>query len=251
MSLFNFFKKSKIIINQPEKQNATTSSDRNLNVLESFKSKLTEIGYQVEWHSQYLALMVNSDLEIGATIVDVPGAHPSLIQLIISASHYKYFPNGIIEYVVGIATSLQDRINAALDNYINSIFLTIIDGFSDSHNPELDFMTIGNGNEILWHPKLGNLMTQGQWGELPLNEIFFNLLNDKITHQLTLNKINWLKIYISQKANGEIIGECLFNNEPWEAALNTITNYASGWDMIGEFKGLKQFIVFRRCDAYD
>lgn len=126
-----------------------------------------------------------------------------------------------------------------------------MDSFSDSHNPDLDFMTIVNDKEVLWHPKLGTLTVQGQWIKYPEGEPFFDLLKDKIHNQLTTNKINWLKIYISKRAEGEIIGECLFNNIPWEVASNEIFNYAKTWKMTDEFHGLKQFIMFRRCDGYD
>jgi hypothetical protein len=112
-------------------------------------------------------------------------------------------------------------------------------------------MAIINGKEVLWHPNLGSLHTQGQWNKYPQDKLFFDLLKDKIPEQLTSNKINWLKIYISKRVGGEIIGECLFNNVLWEAASNEIFNYAERWEMPGEFHGLKQFIMFRQCDAYD
>jgi len=111
--------------------------------------------------------------------------------------------------------------------------------------------TITNEKEILWHPKLGNLTLQGQWNEQPQNEPFFELLKEKIKPKLTSNKLNWLKLYISKRADETIIGECLFNNEPWEEGLIDITKYAETWKIKSNFQGLKQFIMFRRCDAYD
>jgi hypothetical protein len=121
---------------------------------------------------------------------------------------------------------------------------------SDSHDPDIDFISIVNGKEVLWHPTLGTLHSQGQWNKYPEGEPLYDLLKYQIHNQLTTNKINWLKIYISKRADGEIIGECLFNNKPWEVASNLIIDYAKT-EMSGEFKCLKQFIVFRRCDKYD
>ncbi|WP_183565958.1 DUF6348 family protein [Mucilaginibacter sp. SP1R1] len=251
MGLLDFFKKKTTNIHQPEQQTNTPPLNKNWRVLNVFEARLSEMGYSVKRHTQYLTLIVDDELEISFMIVENPGNHPSLMHLTVSASHPKYFQKGVIENVVGTGYSLENQANSALNNYINSTFLTIIESFSDRHNPNLDFTTTVNGKVVLWHPKLGSLCTQGQWNENPPDELFFDLLKDKIPDQLTSNKINWLKIYISKRANGEIIGECLFNNDPWEAASNEIFNYAKTWEMRGEFHGLKQFIMFRRCDASD
>jgi hypothetical protein len=92
---------------------------------------------------------------------------------------------------------------------------------------------------------------QGLWQEYPQYEYLFKILKDKIPAQLTDNKLNWLKIYISKRADGQIIGECLFNNVQWETGYEEIYKYAKSWYLIDEFRGIKQFIVFRRCDLYD
>jgi len=239
MGLLDFFKKKKAIIE-------TTGIDENQQVLNIFKAKLLEKGHQVEWHTQYLALVVNGELELSCLIIENPG-NANVMHLMISASHLQYFPNGIIENVAGFGTSPEERVNATLDNYIDSTFDTIIYGLSDTHDPELDFMT----SEILWHPKVGCFIALGQWEEYPPEDSFFNLLKSKIPSQLTSDKISWLKIYIFKKEDGEIIGECLFNNKHWQEGFTEISNYAKSWELPGEFHGLKQFIIFRRCDAYD
>ena len=95
------------------------------------------------------------------------------------------------------------------------------------------------------------MIMQGEWEEPPQGEPFFDLLKEGIPGKLASDKINWLKIYISKRADGEIIGECNFNNEPWDEATRLLYNYAANWAMPGEFKALKQFIMFRRCDKYD
>jgi hypothetical protein len=251
MGLFDFFKKKATDTKQPEKQNGEGSVDKNLYLLNALRLRLAEMGYQVERHPQYLALIVNAQVEIATMVIDEPGSHPSILHLMVAASHPQYFPKGIIENVVGIGLSLQDQVKSVLDNYINSTFSTIVEGFSDSHNQHLDFKAITGGKEVLWHPKLGNLSFQGTWREYPQNEPLFGLLKEKIPGRLTLNKINWLKIYISKRADGTIIGECLFNNEQWDAGSNLISEYAKGWKLNGEFQAIKQFIVFRKCDAYD
>jgi hypothetical protein len=251
MGLLRFFRKKFEEDIQVAQEVPKPFIDKNWYVFNAFETRLLEMGYEIEKHTQYLALIVSGELEIGFMVLENADNHPSIMHLMVSASHPKYFPNGIIENIVSAGYTLEDQVNTALDNYINSTFLTIIDSFSDTRNPDLDFMTVVNGSEVLWHPKLGTLMAQGQWDEYPKDELFSDLLKDQIPNQLTTDKINWLKIYISKRADGEIIGECLFNNAPWEAASNEIFDYAKTWDMPGEFKGLKQFIMLRRCDKYD
>lgn len=251
MGLFNFLKKKSTETAPAALQNNAVHIDKNLLVLEALDRTLVIMGYTVIRHPQYLALIVNDELELSVAVIENPDNHPYIMQLMIAASHQKYFADGIIENIVGIGTSIEDRVSSALDNYIDSTFFTVIDSLSDTHNPDLDFISTANDREVLWHPKLGNLLTQGQWYEQPQNETIFDLLKDTIPDLLVSNKINWLKIYISKQANGEIIGECLFNNSPWDTGLNEISNYTKTWKVPGEFCGLKQFIMFRRCDAYD
>ncbi|MCZ2357503.1 MAG: DUF6348 family protein [Bacteroidia bacterium] len=250
MGLFDFFKKKSSDSKQIDRQQPEPT-DNNSYLLETLRNRLIELGYQVDKNPQYLALVVNSEIEIATVIVDNPNNHPSILHLMILTIHPKYFPNGIEENIVGIGTNIQDKVNSVIDNYINTTFLPIIDSFSDSHNPDLDFSIIMNDKEVLWHPKLGNLTLQGQWNDQPENESLFEIIKDKLKYKLTSNKLNWLKIYISKRADGTIIGESLFNNEPWEEGLADITEYAKSWRLKSDFQGLKQFIMFRKCDVYD
>ncbi|MEZ4800265.1 MAG: DUF6348 family protein [Flavobacteriales bacterium] len=250
MRLFNFFKKKSSDSKQVDRQQPEPINN-NSYLLENLRNRLVALGYQVDKHPQYLALIVNSEIEIATVIIDNPNNHPSIIHLMTLTMHSKYFPNGIEENIVGIGTTIQDKVNSVINNYINTTFLPIIDSFSDSHNPDLDLSIIMNGKEVLWHPKLGNLTLQGQWSDHPENELFFEIIKGKLKDKLTSNKLNWLKLYISKRADGTIIGECLFNNEPWQEGLADITEYAKSWKLKSDFQGLKQFIVFRKCDAHD
>jgi hypothetical protein len=250
MGLFNFFKKKStesILKEEPINQ----SVDNNAYLLGTLKRKLLDMGYKVEQHPQYLTLIINSELEISTAIVDIQGAHPFLMQLNILTVHPVFFKQGIYESLAGIGKTMDKRVNSAVDSYLNSTFSPIIDGFSDTHDQEVDLMVNTNERKILWHPKLGDLLVQGQWDELPDGKLLFEILKDKVKPMLTDNKFNWLKIYISKRADGTIIGECLFNNQLWNDGLNDITKYAESWTVKGEFMALKQFIMFRKCDLYD
>lgn len=251
MGLFDFFKKKTVSDNAVEIPKQGKPIDKNLYFLEAFENKLIGLGYEIERDPEYLAFVVNSELEIQTLIINNPNHHPSIMEVMVLAIHSKYFPNGIKEFFVGTGATIEDQVNSALVNYIGSIFLTLIDGFSDTHNPNIDFVVNNNGKNILWHPKLGQLNSQGKWRDYPPEEHFFELLKELIPDKLTANKINWLKIYICKTFDGKIIGDCLFNNEHWEEGLSMISEYANSWTVNVDLLALKQFIVFRRCDKYD
>ncbi|GAB0157342.1 hypothetical protein CHRYSEOSP005_26150 [Chryseobacterium sp. Alg-005] len=246
MGFLDFFKKKQ---NTEENKPATNESvrpqaDPNIFLLETLKTKLIDKGYEVEWHPQYLALIINSELEIATVILDRPDYHPSLIHLMIVTIHPTYFPDGIAENIVGVGSTIEEKTDSVLNNYLNTTFEPIIDSFSDTHDPELDF----EYNKLLWHPKLGNTVLQGDWEGPSENEFLFKLLKDKIPKKLNNQKFNWLKIYVAD-SNGNITGECLFNNEPWDEGLEILSDYIRSLNNKKVFIGLKQFIMFRKCDA--
>lgn len=251
MGFFDFFKKKSSNKEEPENFQTHQPVDDNSYLLEQLKSKIEKLGYSVRINPQYFSIIVNSELEIATLIIDNPENHPSILHLMIVSINPKYFPEGIEENIVGVGTTIHDKVDSVTNNYINTTFFPLINSFSDTHNPELDFTTITDDKEILWHPILGSLTLQGQWEEQPQEELFFQTLKEKLKPKLSSNKINWLKIYISKRGDGTIIGECNFNNEPWQEGLNEINKYAETWEMKTDFKGLKQFIVLKKCDKYD
>ncbi|AYL96824.1 DUF6348 family protein [Mucilaginibacter celer] len=245
MGLFNFFKRKQTERNQ--KNNAIQPISDNEFLVQILKARLIELGYEVELHPQYLALIINSELEIATAIVDNPGAHPYVMEVMFLTAHPVYFPKGVIENLAGIGESLGEKMEAAVDNYLTAIFPTVMDGFTDTHDPEFDFYK----NEILWHPKLSDLEVQGQRENLPPGDHLFNLIKEKVKPLLTDNKFNWLKIYVSKSAEGTIIGECVFNNQLWPEGTEAVIADAELWEVKGDFMALKQFVMFRRCDKYD
>ncbi len=121
MGLFDFFKKTSSASEKSERQE-TSLIDNNSYLIETLKNRLVQMGYQAERHPQHLALIVNSELEIATAIIDNPNNHPSILHLVVLTIHPKYFPKGIEENIVGIGTSIQDKINSVLENYINTTF---------------------------------------------------------------------------------------------------------------------------------
>jgi hypothetical protein len=246
MGIFNLFGKKKTA------KETSPVINQNSYLIDVLKSKLNTLGYEVEKNEEYLALTINSELEIAGTVIDIPNTHPSLIQIMILLIHPEYFPKGIIDNVAGIGSTIQEKIDSALENYLNTTFNTIMESFKENHIPEMDFTTKVNDRDILWHPNFGELVFQGEWKEFPDGEPLYEILKEKIKSKIKNQKFNWLKLYISKNSNNEIIGECLFNNEPWEEGLEMISKYAEKWGQnIEYFLAQKQFIVFKRCDAFD
>jgi hypothetical protein len=257
MGLFNLFKKKKNADNVTPQKNisepkqktqpqAQPAPDPNIFLLEVLKDSLETNGYKVERHTDYQAIIVNSEIEIATAIIENPEYHPLLMHLMVFTIHPVYFPQGIEESIVGMGNTIEEKVQSVLNNYLTTTFEPIIDSLTDSHNPEIDLEI----NGIIWHPKLGNTASQGNWEgiDLPEHDTLFNLLKDKVSEKLTNNKMNWLKIYIS-KSNTRIEGECLLNNEFWEEGMQILAEYIQSIETQSEFIGLKQFIVFRKCDA--
>lgn len=248
MGLFDFLKRKSAVSRQPVSQQASLA-DRNFYLLEVLQRMLAEMGHRVDRHPQYLTLTVNQALEISTAIMDSPDYHPGILHLMILTTHPEYFPEGIEEHIAGIGATLQDKVASVTGNYIHTTFLPIMESFSDRHNPGLDLSVTADGKPVLWHPELGNLTLQGRWSDAPAAEQLFDLVRDKLESKLAFKKLHWLKMYISRQADGTIIGECNFDNEPWDEGLAAIKAYAESWAQKGDFLGMKQFIMFRRCDG--
>jgi|GEM_PF-3113879 len=242
MGLFDFLKKGPA----PEEHNI------NNQVIPLLKAELTALHHPVVYSDQDAALIINDVIKIKPAIINItPHPNASVLQLQVITIHKDYFPQGIEVNLAGIGTDVNDSLGSAISNYITTVFPVIIDSLSDSHYPEADFFSETGGREILWHPKLGDLFTQGQWESIPEGEAFFTLLQNDVKDKLMDQKLNWLKVYVARMPNGGIITECLLNNEVWEEGVEILRDSVQTWPQTPAFLGIKQFMMFRRCDAYD
>lgn len=247
MGLFDFFKSK-----TTEPVNTQPAVDPNAYLLSELKREIEALGYDVQKQEGLLSLTVNEHLEIATAIVPSPNSHPALIHVMLLMIHKEWFPDGIEEHLVGVGDSIETKVESALSNYMTTIFPVVMDAFTDTHDDKLDFLSIADGKEVLWHSKLGDIGLQGKWKDLDSPTEIFERLFEKIKHGILPNKkLNWLKIYLSRQPDGKIIAECLLNNTHWEEGHQELVRYAGSWKQKGEFLGQKQFIMFRRCDAYD
>lgn len=248
MGLFDFFKKKPEADQQPTAA-PTNSVDPNVYLLERLKVRITDIGYRAAKHPQYQSLIVNDKVEIATVIIDNPNNHPLLMHLMILTIHADYFPNGIEEHVAGLGETLAQKVDSVIDNYIDSTFSTIMESLSDKHYNDLDFtVTTANGNTV-WHTYLGTPILQGNWTTRPSYEAMYDLVKDQVQDKVRDSPFNWLKLYISKNDEGNIIGECAWNNEPWPEGLAALHQYAQTWGVQGAFYAMKQFVVIKKCAA--
>lgn len=222
-------------------------SDPGLYLMDRLKKRLLEQNYEVESNTHELTLSVNNALLIKATIIDAPELHPMLIAVHILTLHRQLFPDGIAENIVGMGEHLEDKVESALTNYFTTTFPPIIDSLSDSHFVELDYT---DNDGILWHPKPGDMVLQGQWEHSDMVRPLFDLLKEKLKGIKFESKINWLKMYMARQADGSLSGECLLNNEPWDDGFQEMCQQVQ-WEQPGKFSGQKQFVMIRRCDVFD
>ncbi|MGL5277005.1 DUF6348 family protein [Myroides sp.] len=210
--------------------------------------RIIDLGYDVQLNEEELILIINDQLQIEFRIIRNPNYAKELIHLMVNTVHPIHFSEGIMESLVGIGITLEERIISAIDNYITSTFIPISESLTDTHSPEYDFMS----DSVLWHPTLSDLRIQGEYNQEVKGDELYLLLVDKLETVLNSNqKFHWLKMYISKQKSGEIIGDCLLDNEPWDNGLEILSDYISKYKVLSEFIGIKQFVVFRRCDKYD
>ncbi|MGL4584666.1 MAG: DUF6348 family protein [Flavobacterium sp.] len=240
MKLFNFQN------NKKEKQDHLPTEEMLL--MDELIDHITTLDYTAFIDEATQIIIVNDQLLLEFRIIRNPDYAKELMHLMINTAHPTHFPDGIMESIAGIGETVQDRIASVVENYITSTFKPIAESLTDTHSPEYDFTS----DEVLWHPALSDLRIQGSFSrELSGDELYL-LLASKLESMLSRNqKFHWLKMYISKQQSGEIIGDCLLDNQPWDEGLNILADYISNVPVESTFIGIKQFVVFRRCDKYD
>ncbi|ALU26730.1 MULTISPECIES: DUF6348 family protein [Myroides] len=240
MKLFNFQKKKTESHDQPHTEEEI--------LLHELVDQITKLNYTIQVDKATQIIIVNDQLLLEFRIIRNPDYAKELMHLMINTAHPTHFPDGIMESIAGIGETVQDRIASVVENYITSTFKPIAESLTDTHSPEYDFIS----DEVLWHPALSDLRVQGSFNrELSGDELYL-LLVSKLESMLSRDqKFHWLKMYISKQQSGEIIGDCLLDNEPWDEGLDILADYISTFPVESTFIGIKQFVVFRRCDKYD
>ncbi|WP_430410933.1 DUF6348 family protein [Kordia sp.] len=243
MGFFDFLKPKK-------KKQEEEEIDMNTFLLQALKKYLETLGHTTEFSTKYAAIEVDSEFEIATAIM--PGDfHPLMLPALIITIHPTYFPNGIVTNLTGIGDSPPEKVSSLIDDYITNIFNTFKESFKETHDEALDFSTLRDGKEILWHPNMSENAFQGTWEETKRDTSLFDLIKNNLKNAPLDHKFNALKLYIGRQPTGEISIECSLNSEQWEEGFLVLEAYAKSWKDIGEFKGQKQFIMLRSCDKFD
>jgi hypothetical protein len=214
---------------------------------------------QVELQTQFPTLsltasatqlvLASQGLTLSCKVLDQT-RHPTafVCTLAVRVVHPTYFPQGLDEYLAGIGHDEVEALTNGAQIYVAGVFTTILDGLAGQHDPALDLLSATG--QPLWHPLPGPLQVQGAWGthaqELQ-GEGWWELLKPALLPHLLPQPFHWLKVYASRQANGEFVGECKLNNEPWEEGLLLVQEQAVEWPYPEQFAGQKQFILLRQC----
>ncbi|NIG55987.1 DUF6348 family protein [Chitinophaga sp. Cy-1792] len=249
MGFFDFLKKKDAAPEQeptPAPAHDVTPEEYLFN---SFKEQLLSQHYHVQAFSNNgrHALFIDNQLLLEPTIIPTPGMHPLLVQVNFQARH-EAFQDIISEMVAGIGDTMAARLDSAISNYMSTTLPPIMDSLTDSHYPELDFQ---DANDILWHPKPGNIGFQGSWEDtdMPDDNVMMQLLTPALSAIIPDQQFNWIKIYYGIQGS-EITGsDCLLNNEPWPEGDAILKDFVLQWATPDHFKGIKHFIMLRRCDG--
>ncbi|QES90103.1 DUF6348 family protein [Rhizosphaericola mali] len=230
-------------MNNEEKLSSDDHSfEDNILLINTLKIHLKELGFQVIENTENNSLVVNHELLVVAEIVHNPNYHQRLLHLWINTSQSDYFPEGIEDNIVGIGDSIEEKINSVLNNYIHTTFLPIANSINESYEPDIT-MSI---SAQIYQVEIGEIGKQGNWDKIPEQYIFFELLYNQLAQVISLEKFNWLKVYIARQADGTISGECLLNNQNWEEGMSILIQYANSWGVTHSFQGLKQFIMVKK-----
>jgi hypothetical protein len=177
--------------------------------------------------------------------------HPNVVvcTLGIRLAHPQHFPVAIEVCLVGYGTSPVEAVDQGAQIYVNGVLSTVLEALAGTHDPGLDWISQPEG--ITWHPVVGPLQVQGAWAGVPdLDQHhlrLLHLLSPLLREQQFHRSFHWVSVYLSRQPDGEFIGECLLDNEPWEAGLALLQADAMRWPHEGKFAGQKQFLLFRRC----
>ena len=248
MGLFDFFKKKQPKPRPQVTAETATEEEVYALLLEKLSDGIELIGFRVERHPDYKALIINGELEIAVAIL--PGAqHPMLLNLMVLAIHPTHFPNGIEDNLPGIGVTVEDRVNVAVNNYLCTVFKPIAQALGDSDDPDSDIVTVINGEEITFQPKVGDIGVQGNWAKMPSNDGLYTLIRERLPNYLIDQKFNWLKLYAAKMQDGTINADSFLNNEIWPEGVMILKQHAAKWGQPGEFLGLKQFCVIRKLET--
>jgi hypothetical protein len=181
-------------------------------------------------------------------------ADGSTFQINFYTSH-QYLHSTIEERLLGIGENDTAALKYGVRYFLAGQFPVIVNGLGMKYEPEMDFDIIDGSNKMHWHLIMGDILTAGE----------LTKINDSASYERTYSYIkplllsrlqgsnqdfHWLRYYICKTPDGQIVGECFYDNEPYQEGLDALINYAATWETT-QFASQKQFIMFRHCGKDD
>jgi hypothetical protein len=233
----------------PARQDPSSASDPLDHAFrEDLKAVITNLAPQVQvsLESEQLAL-APLGIALETKVVEQT-THPNAViaMLGVRLSHPRYFPLPLQVYLAGYGTTPAEAVANGAQTYGSGVLAPVLEAMSGTQEPKLDDMSQADG--CSWQPVVGPLQVQGAWTGVPdldpqhLLALFTPLLQRLHFHR----PFHWLRLYLSRQPNGEVIVECLLDNEPWEAGSTLLQAEVATWPHAGQFAGQKQLLLFRQ-----
>ncbi len=164
---------------------------------------------------------------------------------------HRFFLSSIEERLAGVGENDHTALQYGVQSFLSGQFPVIIDGIDLKHTPEMDFDIIIGDKNTHWHPIIGNIQLQGELSKTQDSTIYektYSFIKPLLMSKLKRSNqdFHWLRYYISKMPNGEIIGDCYYDNKPYDEGLEVLKKLALTWGTT-EFAGQKQFIMLRHC----
>jgi hypothetical protein len=219
-------------------------------LLYSLHQSLEQAGIPVEFSQKYAALELPGGLEIASGPVEGE-FHPSMLPFWILTIHPEYFPRGIDMQVVGLGDTVEQQVYTITDQYLSGIFNTIYTALEGRFDPEEDLSIDMEDEEVRFHISKGALQYQGSWNDFQRPDDLLTLLMPEIPNRMEPGDFNWVKAYVARHPDGQVIGDCFWNNQFWPEGFDLLARHMQSLPANDAFVGLKQFILFRRHEEKD
>lgn len=247
LAFYRYSSKQKNIVPNPKITKLPNEDFLNQEFLNQLIIKYPELNFKLDGEK----LISANGLTVEAKIIDHKTfPQGETFQLNFYTSH-KFFQNSIEERLLGIGKNNTTALQYGIQSFLSGQFPVIIDGIDLKHSPEMDFDVIVGNEKTHWHPLVGNIQLQGELSKRQDSAVYektYSYIKPLLTSKLkeSNNDFHWLRYYISKMQNGEIVGDCYYDNEPYEEGLEVLKKFALTWG-IKEFAGQKQFILLRHC----
>ncbi|MDI9341944.1 MAG: DUF6348 family protein [Sediminibacterium sp.] len=245
---FYFYRsKQKDIVSKPQTKEMSNEDFLDSELLNQLRIKYPELNFKSDGGK----ISADNGLSVEAKIINHKTLPQSTSFQINFYTSHKHFQTSIEERLSGIGETDTGALQYGIQSFLSGQFPVIIHGIDLKHDPEMDFDVIDGNKKTHWHPLIGDIQLQGELSEKYDSTIYektYSFIKPLLTSKLKESNLDfhWFRYYISKMPNGEIIGDCYYDNEPYDEGLEVLKKLVATWD-VSEFAGQKQFIMLRRC----